>query len=162
MGCQYVGVCLDGNKVKFCSLKIHLTKQLSFTENQCFTVATFGAFRVRVTLRLTVSQSVCLGIEPFLGLMTRYLFICLEVAVLSIWDALSDERSVSHSKSFVIIYIVQYLQVIKNVYVQYVQCLCQSRLGTADYALLFGAFVPLLFFYTTVRATWKLLVRQSQ
>jgi hypothetical protein len=29
--------------------------------------------RVRVTLRLTVSQSVCLGVEPRLGLMTRYL-----------------------------------------------------------------------------------------
>jgi hypothetical protein len=27
--------------------------------------------RVRVTLRLTVSQSVCLGVEPHLGLMTR-------------------------------------------------------------------------------------------
>jgi hypothetical protein len=30
--------------------------------------------RVRVILRLTVSQSVCLGVEPLLGLMTRYLF----------------------------------------------------------------------------------------
>jgi hypothetical protein len=29
-------------------------------------------FRVRVTLRLMVSQSVCLGFEPRLGLMTRY------------------------------------------------------------------------------------------
>jgi hypothetical protein len=28
--------------------------------------------RVRVTLRLTVSQSVCVGVEPRLGLMTRY------------------------------------------------------------------------------------------
>jgi hypothetical protein len=33
--------------------------------------------RVRVTLQLTVSQSVCLGVEPNLGLLTRdiYLFI---------------------------------------------------------------------------------------
>jgi hypothetical protein len=31
--------------------------------------------RVRVTLRLTVSQSVWLGVEPHLGLMTRYLFL---------------------------------------------------------------------------------------
>jgi hypothetical protein len=30
--------------------------------------------RVRVTLQLTVSQSVRLGVEPLLGLMTRYLF----------------------------------------------------------------------------------------
>jgi hypothetical protein len=32
-------------------------------------------FRVRVTLRLTIGQLVCLGVEPHLGLMTRYLFI---------------------------------------------------------------------------------------
>jgi hypothetical protein len=30
--------------------------------------------RVRVTLQLTVSQSVCLGVEPNLGLLTRYIF----------------------------------------------------------------------------------------
>jgi positive regulator of sigma E activity len=30
--------------------------------------------RVRVTLQLTVSQSVCLGVEPRPGLMSRYLF----------------------------------------------------------------------------------------
>jgi hypothetical protein len=30
--------------------------------------------RVRVTLQLTVSQSVCLGVEPNLGLLTRDLF----------------------------------------------------------------------------------------
>jgi hypothetical protein len=48
--------------------------------------------RVRVTLRLTVSQSVCLGVEPRLGLMTRYSF-WLKVTVLSIWGALSDDRS---------------------------------------------------------------------
>jgi hypothetical protein len=58
-------------------------------------------YRVRVTLRLTFSQSVCLGVEPRLGLMTRYLF-WMKVTVLSIWGALSDERSglsfVSHSR----------------------------------------------------------------
>jgi hypothetical protein len=30
--------------------------------------------RVRATLQLTVSQSVCLGVEPNLGLLTRDLF----------------------------------------------------------------------------------------
>jgi hypothetical protein len=50
------------------------------------------SFRVRVTLQLTVSQSVCLGVEPRLGLMTRYLF-WLKIIVLSIWGSLSDERS---------------------------------------------------------------------
>jgi hypothetical protein len=32
-------------------------------------------FKVKITLRLTVSQSVSLGVEPHLGLMTRYVFI---------------------------------------------------------------------------------------
>jgi hypothetical protein len=32
-------------------------------------------FKVKVTLRLTVSQSVSLGVEPHLGLMTRYLLL---------------------------------------------------------------------------------------
>jgi hypothetical protein len=32
--------------------------------------------KVKVILQLTVSQSVCLGVEPQLGLMTRYLFLC--------------------------------------------------------------------------------------
>jgi hypothetical protein len=49
----------------------------------------------------SVCLSVCLGVEPRLGLMTRYLF-WMKVTVLSIWGALSDERSglsfVSHSR----------------------------------------------------------------
>jgi hypothetical protein len=49
------------------------------------------------TLRLTVSQSACLGVEPTLAFMTIYYFLsegcCLKVAVLSLWGALSDERS---------------------------------------------------------------------
>jgi hypothetical protein len=32
-------------------------------------------FKVQVTLQLTVSQPVCLGVEPLLGLMTRYYFV---------------------------------------------------------------------------------------
>jgi hypothetical protein len=51
----------------------------------------------KVTLRLTISQSVCFGVEPTLGLVTRYYFLsegcCLKVAVLSLLGALSDERS---------------------------------------------------------------------
>jgi hypothetical protein len=31
--------------------------------------------KVKVTLRLTVGQTVSLGVEPYLGLMTRYLFL---------------------------------------------------------------------------------------
>jgi hypothetical protein len=52
---------------------------------------------VKVASRLTVSQSVCLGVEPTLGLVTRYYFLsvgcCLKVVVLFLWGALSDERT---------------------------------------------------------------------
>jgi hypothetical protein len=52
---------------------------------------------VKVTSRQTVVQSLCQGIEPILGLVTRYYFLSegcfLKVTVLSLWSALSDERS---------------------------------------------------------------------
>jgi hypothetical protein len=49
--------------------------------------------RVRVTLRLTVSQPVSLGVEPLLGLMTRFLVLYIDYCGLcSSWGALSDER----------------------------------------------------------------------
>jgi hypothetical protein len=35
----------------------------------------FREVKVKVTLRLTVSQSVSLGVEPHLGLLTRYLLL---------------------------------------------------------------------------------------
>jgi hypothetical protein len=47
--------------------------------------------------RWSVSQSVCLGVEPTLGSVTRYYFLpegcCLKVAVLFLWGALSDKRT---------------------------------------------------------------------
>jgi hypothetical protein len=50
--------------------------------------------RVRVTLQLTVSQSVRLGVEPDLGLLNRdNFFFFWKVTVLSFGGALSDERS---------------------------------------------------------------------
>jgi predicted permease len=64
---------------------------------------------VEVTLQLTVSQSVCQGIEPTLGFVTRFYFLSegcfLQVAVLSLWGALSDERS---GLSFVFLCLVIY------------------------------------------------------
>jgi hypothetical protein len=45
----------------------------------------------------TDGQSVCLGVEPTLELVTRYYFLsegcCLKVAVFFLWGALSDERT---------------------------------------------------------------------
>jgi positive regulator of sigma E activity len=52
-----------------------------------------NSVKVEVTLRLTVSQSVSLGIEPHLGLVTRYLFFFLQLRVCFLWGALSDERT---------------------------------------------------------------------
>jgi hypothetical protein len=49
--------------------------------------------KVKVTLRQTVSQSVSLGVEPHLGIMTRYFHYCLAVTVLFLWGAHSDERT---------------------------------------------------------------------
>jgi hypothetical protein len=48
--------------------------------------------QVQVTLRLTVSQSVSLGVEPHLGLMTKYLLL-FGIYGLGLWGALSDERT---------------------------------------------------------------------
>jgi hypothetical protein len=47
---------------------------------------------VKVTLRLTVSQSVSLGVELHLGLRTRYLLL-FDRYGLVFWGALSDERT---------------------------------------------------------------------
>jgi hypothetical protein len=66
--------------------------------------------KVKVTLRLTVSQSVSLGVEPHLGLMTRYLLLFDSYGLVFLWGALSDERTglsfvrviACISKSFVI------------------------------------------------------------
>jgi hypothetical protein len=46
-----------------------------------------------VTLRLTVSQSVSLGVEPNVGLMTRYLLL-FDSYGLILWGAFSHERTV--------------------------------------------------------------------
>jgi hypothetical protein len=41
----------------------------------------------------TDSQSVCLGVEPNLGLLTRDIIFFLKLQSCLIWCALSDERS---------------------------------------------------------------------
>jgi hypothetical protein len=40
-------------------------------------------------LRLTVSQSVCLGVKFTLGLVTRYYFLSESCCVVSVWHPLS-------------------------------------------------------------------------
>jgi hypothetical protein len=45
------------------------------TPNECFVEGQCRLFKVKVTLRLTVGQSVSLGVESHLALMTRYLLL---------------------------------------------------------------------------------------
>jgi hypothetical protein len=58
--------------------------------------------RVRVTLQLTVSQSVCLSWCRSPARALDQISSCLKVTVMSMWGALCDERSglsfVSHSR----------------------------------------------------------------
>jgi hypothetical protein len=55
--------------------------------------------KVEVTLRLTVSQLVSLGVEPYLGLMTRYLVLFDSYGlVFFLWGALSDEIDQSRAE----------------------------------------------------------------
>jgi hypothetical protein len=55
-------------------------------------LSSLSQVKVKVTLRLTVSQSVNLGVEPHLRLMTRYLFLSWQLRYCFLWGALSDER----------------------------------------------------------------------
>jgi hypothetical protein len=50
-----------------------------------------ASFKVKVTLRLTVCQSVSLGIEPHLGPMTRYLFLSDSYVLVSVGSPLWRE-----------------------------------------------------------------------
>jgi hypothetical protein len=47
-----------------------------YSKPRCHVVSKgFSKVKVKATLRLTISQSVSLGVEPNLGLMTRYLLL---------------------------------------------------------------------------------------
>jgi hypothetical protein len=60
--------------------------------------------RVRVTLRLTGSQSVCLGVEPTLWtfdqILLRFQCLGLKFVVSSLWGTLSDERRFDKNGNF--------------------------------------------------------------
>jgi hypothetical protein len=68
-------------------LSVHNLDKYQIVYNTCVGNECIFA-EAEVTLRLTVSQSVRLGVEPTVGLATRYWF-CLKFAVLSLWSALS-------------------------------------------------------------------------
>jgi hypothetical protein len=63
---------LVGLKCDAGSPLVELVVDLAFTFCDCKCDCVQCQVKVKVTLRLTVGQSVCLGVEPRLGLMTRY------------------------------------------------------------------------------------------
>jgi hypothetical protein len=60
------------------------TSVLSSSLNGGFLRTACVIVKVKDTLRLTVSQSVCLGIEPHLGPITRYLFLSDSYVLVSV------------------------------------------------------------------------------
>jgi hypothetical protein len=78
--------------------------------------------RVRVTLQLTLSQSVCLGVEPNLELLTRDFLFVWKLQSCLIWGALSDERSGLSFASLQSVYSSQSVFT-KNIYI-----LCYTHL----------------------------------
>jgi hypothetical protein len=81
-----------------------LSSSVHFTHIACYRKMFASALRTspmsvqafsiqfNITLLLTVSQSISLGIESYLGLMTRYL-LPFDSYSLAFWGALSDERT---------------------------------------------------------------------
>jgi hypothetical protein len=67
--------------------KIHLATRSTRSE------LSIPVQKVKVTLRLTVGQSVLLGVEPLVGLMIGFLSYPWQVRCLPSWVALSDEKS---------------------------------------------------------------------
>jgi hypothetical protein len=90
----------------------------------------------------TDSQSVSLGVEPLLGLMTRFLVLYYDYCGLCPLGAPSLTRGWVCHLSQVFVMFLGRVRIFTTVYtlytiryVQYVQDLCQSRLRETDYAL---------------------------
>jgi hypothetical protein len=56
-------------------IRLYFSRLLFYTPSTLLLLLLSSQSQVKVTLRLTVSQSVSLGVEPHLGLMTRYLLL---------------------------------------------------------------------------------------
>jgi hypothetical protein len=104
-------------------------------------------------LATEVSQSVCLGVEPLLGLIYLFIYLFLFILYLysfiylsesccpvnmgcPLWQEVGSVACHSVIVSHLSVYTwYSIYKVIKNIYIQYLQGVCQSRLSTADYAL---------------------------
>jgi hypothetical protein len=67
-------ITLSGRYGKLYQANVHLLIALVVYNYGHIVCRIWVRVRVRVTLQLTVSQSVCLGVEPNLGLLTRDIF----------------------------------------------------------------------------------------
>jgi hypothetical protein len=109
------------------------TTSLHFTQLNCSSQSQSYVTTDGQSASLSWNKAPIWGLRPDL-------YYCQTVAVLLMWGALSDERTglsfawvtVSSNKSVVSMYI---LHVIKCMYIQHIQGVCQSRLSTADHAL---------------------------
>jgi hypothetical protein len=72
--------------------------------------------KVKVTLRLTVSQSVCLGVEPKYGTFDQSFFFFWKLQSCHFWGALSDERS-GLSCVNLVIEVYSSLSFLQNIYI---------------------------------------------
>jgi hypothetical protein len=72
---------------------VHVERHSTFNSFRGVVATNYLQVKVKVTLRLTVSQSVSLGVEPHLGLMTRYLLLFDRYGLVFLWGALSDKRT---------------------------------------------------------------------
>jgi hypothetical protein len=77
---------------------MHISLFSSFTPKYLLLTFKVTSSQIQSQSYFTIDgQSVCLGVEPTLGLVTRYYFLyegfSLKVAVLSLWGAISDERT---------------------------------------------------------------------
>jgi hypothetical protein len=94
--------------------------------------------KIKVMLRLTVSQSVCLGVESTLELVTRYYFLsescCVVFVERPLWREVGSVCYQSLSQSIVKMYYnLHFTCHMFYVYTIYIEGLCQHRLSTADH-----------------------------
>jgi hypothetical protein len=99
--------------------------------------------KVRITLQLTINQSVCLGVKPTLGLVTRYYYLsqgcCLVCVAPSLTRGQVCHLSVSVFSNLSVCTFSIYISCVWHspvMYIQYKLGLFQSQHITADYALL--------------------------
>jgi hypothetical protein len=103
----------------------------------------YGCSQSQSISHITIGdQAISLGVEPLLGLVTRYYFLfdsyCFVYVGRPLWREVGSLLSVSVSN----IKSIQnfYLHITCSLCFMYIQGICQPRLGTADHAPAFVAY----------------------